>query len=164
MSGFYEAVVDLKTVEVKVHLLLGPNRFIIGIWKQKLKYKNMFLRGSYQVFIRQLSTCKLLRWKCIYYSPYPVLILHLEPEIKIQKYVSTQIMSGFHKADFDLKTVEVIVHLLLGPKRFLSGIWNQKLKYKHMFLPRSCPVSMRQLSTWKLLRWKCIYYLALTGS
>ena len=64
--------------------------------------------------------------------PYPVLIWHLEPEIEIQKYVSTRILSGFYKAVFDLKTVEVILHLLLGPNRFLNAIWNQKLKYKYM--------------------------------
>ena len=140
-----------------MHLLPGPTLFFSGTWSQKLKYKNMLLPRSCPDSIRQLSTWKLLRWNCIYYSPYLVLIWHLEPQIIIQKYVTTLIVSGFYKAVLDFQTVMVTVHLLPGTTHFLSGIWNQKLKYKNMFLPRSCPVSIRQLSTWNLLRWKWIY-------
>ena len=84
--------------------------------------------------------------------PYPFPIRHMEPEIKLQKYVYTRILSGFYKAVVDLKIVKVKVHLLPGFTRFLSGIWNQKLTYKNMFIPGSYPVSIRQLSTCKLLR------------
>ena len=45
-------------------------------------------------------------------------------------------LSVFYKAVLDLKTIEVIVHILLGPTRFLSFNWNQKLKYKNMLLPQ----------------------------
>ena len=35
LPGFYEAVVDLQIVKVKVHLLPGPTRLLSGIWIQK---------------------------------------------------------------------------------------------------------------------------------
>ena len=59
-----------------MNILPGLNRAsghpsLPGIWNQKLKYKNMFLSGSYLVSIRQLSTCKLLRWKYICYPALP---------------------------------------------------------------------------------------------
>ena len=58
MSGFYEAVVDLKTVEVKVHLLLGPNRFLTGIWNQKLKSENRVLFRSMSGFYKAVFDLK----------------------------------------------------------------------------------------------------------
>ena len=52
---------------------------------------------------------------------YPVPIWLMEPEIKIQKYVSTQTLSGLYKAVGDLWIVKVKVYLLCGSIRFLSG-------------------------------------------
>ena len=50
LPHFDKAVVDLQIVKVNIN----------GIWIQELKCKNMFQAGSYLVYIRQLSTCKLL--------------------------------------------------------------------------------------------------------
>ena len=44
-----------------MHLIPGPTRFLPGIWIQKLKYKNMFILGSYRVSIRHLASCEFLR-------------------------------------------------------------------------------------------------------
>ena len=57
----------------------------------------------------------------------PGFYLAYEPEIKIQKYVYSRILSGFFKAVVDLQIVKVRVHLLPGLTRFLSGKWSQKL-------------------------------------
>ena len=67
-------------------------------------------------------------------------------EIKLEKYVSTWILSGFYKADVDLQIVKVKVHLLPRPTLFLSGIWIVKLKYENLFLPQSYLFSIRQLA------------------
>ena len=53
---------------------------------------------------------------------YPVPIWHMDPEIKIRKYVSTRILSGFYKAVVVLQIVKMKVHLLPDPTRFLSGM------------------------------------------
>ena len=77
---------------------------------------------------------------------------HMDPEIKLQKYVYTRILSGFYKAVVEFQIVKVKVHLLPGPTRFLSGIWNQKLNLKNMFIPGIYPVSIRHLASYEFLR------------
>ena len=46
---------------------------------------------------------------------YPVPIWHIDREIKIRKYVSNKILSGFYKAVVDLQIVEVKVICYLAP-------------------------------------------------
>ena len=82
----------------------------------------------------------------------------------MQKYVSTRILSGFHKAAVNMRIVKVKVHLLPGPTLFLSGIWIEILKYENMFLPQSYLFSIRQLASCEFLNWKLICYTALPGS
>ena len=65
----------------------------------------MFLTGSYPVSIRQLSTCKLLSQIIFATRPYLVSIWRMDPEIKVQKYVSNRILTGFYKAAVDLEIV-----------------------------------------------------------
>ena len=71
--------------------------------------------------------------------------------MKIRKYVSTRILSGFHKAVVNGQIVKLKVHMLPSPTQFLSGICNEKLKCKNVFLLESYLVYIRQLSTFKLL-------------
>ena len=87
----------------------------------------------------------------------------MDTEIKKQKYVSTRILSGIYKAVVELQIDKVKVHLRPCTTRLLSGIWIQKLKCKNMFQTGSYPVSMKQLSNYELLRWKCIRYPDLHG-
>ena len=105
LSGLYKAIVYLQIVKARVHLLLGHTWFLSGAWIQKLKWKNMFLTGSYPVSLRALSTCKFLRQIIFASLPYLVPIWHMDPEIKMQKYVSNRILFGFYKAIVYLQIV-----------------------------------------------------------
>ena len=71
LSGVYKTVVGLQIFKGGSNLLPRCTRFLSGIWIEKLKYENMFQPGSYLVFIRQLSTCKLLRAKYVCYPALP---------------------------------------------------------------------------------------------
>ena len=106
LSGFHKAVVDLKIVKLKVHLLPTRTWLLPHIWIQKLKCKNMFLTGSYPVSIRQLCTCKLLSQITFATRPYLVHIWHMDLETETKIYVSNRIQSGFHKAVVDLKIIK----------------------------------------------------------
>ena len=66
----------------------------------------MFLTESYPVSISQLSTCKLLRQITSATRPYLVSIWRMDPEIKMQQYVSNPILSGFYEAVVELRIVK----------------------------------------------------------
>ena len=98
LSGFYKAIVYLKIVKVRVHLIPGPTWFLSGVWIQKLKCKTIFLTGSYLDSIRQYSTCKLLSQITFATRPHLVSIWHMYPETETKINVSNRILSGFYKA------------------------------------------------------------------
>ena len=74
----------------------------------------------------------------------------MDPEIKMQKYVSRRILHGLYKGVVDLQIVKVKVNFLPGPTWFLFGIWIQELKCINMFGPGTGLVYIRHLSTYKL--------------
>ena len=82
---------------------------------------------------------------------YPVPIWHIDREIKIRKFVSTRILSGFFKASVDLQIVEVEVICYLA---LSLPIWHtdpETKMQKYVSTP-SYRVFIRQLATWKSLR------------
>ena len=115
-------------------------------------------------FYKVVLDLQIVEVKVICYLSLPDPIWHMDPEIKMKKYVSTRILPGLYKTVVGMQIIEVKVHLLHCSTRFLSGIWIQKLKCKNIFKPVFYLVSIRQLSTCKLLRAKYVCYPALPGS
>ena len=91
LSLFYKVVVVMQIFKVKVRLLHGPTRFLTSIWIEKLKLENMFLLGSYLVFYDSVADLEIVKVNVICYLALSLPIWHTDPEMKMQKYVSTRI-------------------------------------------------------------------------